>query len=153
MKERNERMQTTGEKWIGYGAFAAAFGLGVIHFIANLIGFVNAPAAEQKIGLFFAWGVLPSLICFIFAAAAMTLVRFWGGRKWFRVALALTWTAFTFMSLHDVWHLILAVQRKDFMIFLYILGPGPWSLIGAVLFGFTAWRARRRLIDGMTREA
>lgn len=153
INERNERMQTTGEKWMGYGAFAVAFGLGVIHFIANLIGFVNAPVAEQKIGLFLAWGVLPSLICFIFAAAAMVLVRSRGKRRWFRTALALTWTAFTFMSLHDVWHLILAVQRKDFMIFLYILGPGPWSLIGAVLFGFTAWRARRRLIDGMTREA
>ena len=153
MNERNKRMQTMGGKWTGYGACASAFGLGVIHFIANLIGFINAPVAEQKIGLFFAWGVLPSLICFVFGLAALALVRFWGGRRWFQVALVITWTAFVMMSLHDIWHLILAVQRNDFRIFLYILGPGPWSLIGAVLFGLTAWRARRRLKDGLTREA
>jgi uncharacterized membrane protein YecN with MAPEG domain len=145
MNERNERIQTMGEKWTGYGACASAFGLGAVHFIANLIGFINAPAAEQKIGLFFAWGVLPSLICFVFGSAALTLVRFWGSSKWFRAALALTWTAFVIMCLQNVWHLILGLKRGDFFIYLHPLGPGPWALIGAILFGLTARSARRRL--------
>jgi hypothetical protein len=145
MSKRNERIQTIGEKWTGYGACVSAFGLGAIHFIVNLIGYINAPAAEQKIGLFFAWGVLPSLICFVFGTSALALVRFQRGRRWFRAALALTWTAFVIMSLQNVWHLILGLKRGDFFVYLHPLGPGPWALIGAIVFGLTARSARRRL--------
>ncbi|GGD97321.1 hypothetical protein [Paenibacillus nasutitermitis] len=145
MNERNEKMQTMGEKRMGYGACASAFGLGIIHFITNLIGFINAPAAEQKIGLFFVGGVLPSLICFVFGSAVLVLVRFWGSRKWFRAALALTWTAFVILSLQNVWHLILGLKRGDFFIYLHPLGPGPWALIGVILFGLTVRSTRRRL--------
>lgn len=48
------------------------------------------------------------------------------------------------MSLHDIWHVILGFLHMDFSIFLRVLGPGPWSLIGSILFGLTAWNAQRQ---------
>lgn len=116
--------------------------LGGIHFVGNLIGFLKAPVEEQNLMLFFVWGILPSAFCFIFAISALALVGFWGGRRFFRLWLTITWMAFVIMSLHDIWHLILGFLHMDLSIFLRVLGPGPWSLFGSILFGLTAWKAQ-----------
>ncbi|EKN66997.1 hypothetical protein BABA_13952 [Neobacillus bataviensis LMG 21833] len=33
-----ETQLTTSQRWLGYGAFFSAFGLGAIHFVGNLLG-------------------------------------------------------------------------------------------------------------------
>ena len=145
MSDRSQTMRTPGGKGVAYGAFASAFGLGLIHFVVNLVGYIHSPAEQQNVGLFVLWGGLPSLICFIFAAAALALARPWGGNRWLQPARAIAWAGSASMGLLSVWNLVLAVQREDFTIFVRVLGPGPWSLLGASLFGLAALAAGRRL--------
>jgi hypothetical protein len=132
------------ERWAGYGACISALGLGITHIVANLMGYMEASPAEKNLVLFLVWGTLPSLIFFVCSWAVLALVQSWGGKKWSRLQLIITWIAFVLMSLQFIWLSILSLRKGDF-IFLYHIGPGPWSVLGSFMFGFTLWQVHRKL--------